>query len=67
MDADRRQGHVMWRDGVRATVTFLDDAEVVVSRLIIVSNRLPVSLDGDAERGFSLRQNVGGLATAIGP
>ena len=57
----------MWRDGIRATVTFLDDAEVVVSRLIIVSNRLPVSLDGDAERGFSLRQNVGGLATAIGP
>ncbi|WP_300765796.1 trehalose-phosphatase [uncultured Bifidobacterium sp.] len=38
-----------------------------MSRLIIVSNRLPVSLDGDGAKGFSLRQNVGGLATAIGP
>ncbi len=38
-----------------------------MSRLIIVSNRLPVSLDADDAGGYSLRQNVGGLATAIGP
>ncbi|BDR53982.1 bifunctional alpha,alpha-trehalose-phosphate synthase (UDP-forming)/trehalose-phosphatase [Bombiscardovia apis] len=38
-----------------------------MSRLIIVSNRLPVSLDTAADGSYSLRQNVGGLATAIGP
>ena len=34
-----------------------------MSRLIIVSNRLPMSVDDT----LSVRQNVGGLATAIGP
>lgn len=38
-----------------------------MSRLIIVSNRLPVSLDAQPDGSYSLRQNVGGLATAIGP
>lgn len=38
-----------------------------VSRLIIVSNRLPVSLDATEDGSYSLRQNVGGLATALGP
>ncbi|KFI38623.1 trehalose-phosphatase [Bifidobacterium actinocoloniiforme DSM 22766] len=38
-----------------------------MSRLIIVSNRLPASLEASADGSYSLRQNVGGLATAIGP
>ncbi|BDR52233.1 hypothetical protein KIM372_01400 [Bombiscardovia nodaiensis] len=38
-----------------------------MSRLIIVSNRLPVSLDTTPDGSHTLRQNVGGLATAIGP
>ncbi|MCI1241437.1 MAG: trehalose-phosphatase [Bifidobacterium subtile] len=36
-------------------------------RLIIVSNRLPMSLDAQDDGSYSLKQNVGGLATAIGP
>nr|WP_274953907.1 trehalose-phosphatase [Bifidobacterium crudilactis] len=35
--------------------------------MIIVSNRLPMSLDVSDDGSYSLRQNVGGLATAIGP
>ncbi|MEK0307265.1 bifunctional alpha,alpha-trehalose-phosphate synthase (UDP-forming)/trehalose-phosphatase [Bifidobacterium favimelis] len=38
-----------------------------MSRLIIVSNRLPMSLEAKQDGSYSLRQNVGGLATAIGP
>ncbi|MFT8331808.1 trehalose-phosphatase [Bifidobacterium psychraerophilum] len=38
-----------------------------MGRLIIVSNRLPMSLDVSDDGSYSLRQNVGGLATAIGP
>ena len=38
-----------------------------MSRLIIVSNRLPMSLQAQEDGSYTLRQNVGGLATAIGP
>ncbi|WP_161522258.1 trehalose-phosphatase [Bifidobacterium xylocopae] len=38
-----------------------------MSRLIIVSNRLPVSLESSEDGSYSLRQNIGGLATAIAP
>ncbi|KFF31820.1 bifunctional alpha,alpha-trehalose-phosphate synthase (UDP-forming)/trehalose-phosphatase [Bifidobacterium bombi] len=38
-----------------------------MARLIIVSNRLPVSLHIKDDGSFLLTQNVGGLATAIGP
>ncbi|MFT8358613.1 trehalose-phosphatase [Bifidobacterium aquikefiri] len=38
-----------------------------MSRLIIVSNRLPFSMEETQDKTFTLRQNVGGLATAIGP
>lgn len=38
-----------------------------MSRLIIVSNRLPFSMEETEDKSFTLRQNVGGLATAIGP
>ena len=38
-----------------------------MSRLIIVSNRLPMSLEATDDGSYTLRQNVGGLATAIGP
>ena len=38
-----------------------------MSRLIIVSNRLPMSLQAREDGSYTLRQNVGGLATAIGP
>ncbi|MFT8705388.1 trehalose-phosphatase [Bifidobacterium aquikefiricola] len=38
-----------------------------MSRLIIVSNRLPFSMEETEDKTFTLRQNVGGLATAIGP
>jgi trehalose 6-phosphate synthase/phosphatase len=36
-------------------------------RLIIISNRLPMSLEEQPDGSFSMKQNVGGLATAIGP
>jgi trehalose-6-phosphate synthase len=39
----------------------------IMPRLIIVSNRLPMSLDAQDDGSYSLKQNVGGLATAIGP
>lgn len=38
-----------------------------MARLIIVSNRLPMSLHAKADGTYALSQNVGGLATAIGP
>lgn len=38
-----------------------------MGRLIIVSNRLPMSLDAAEDGSYRLRQNIGGLATAIGP
>ena len=38
-----------------------------MSRLIIVSNRLPMSLQAQEDGSYTLHQNVGGLATAIGP
>lgn len=38
-----------------------------MARLIIVSNRLPFSLHEEDDGSYSVRQNVGGLATAIGP
>lgn len=38
-----------------------------MGRLIIVSNRLPASLVEDDDGSFTLKQSVGGLATAIGP
>lgn len=43
------------------------NGEDVMSRLIIVSNRLPFSMEENEDKSFALRQNVGGLATAIGP
>ena len=39
----------------------------IVGRLIIVSNRLPMSLNTKEDGSFSIKQNIGGLATAIGP
>ncbi|MCI1979460.1 MAG: trehalose-6-phosphate synthase, partial [Bifidobacteriaceae bacterium] len=38
-----------------------------MGRLIIVSNRLPASLVTEDDGSYTLRQSVGGLATAIGP
>ncbi|MDF7663073.1 bifunctional alpha,alpha-trehalose-phosphate synthase (UDP-forming)/trehalose-phosphatase [Bifidobacterium sp. ESL0763] len=38
-----------------------------MTRLIIVSNRLPMSLYAKPDGTFALKQNIGGLATAIGP
>ncbi|WEV72488.1 trehalose-phosphatase [Bifidobacterium sp. ESL0790] len=38
-----------------------------MTRLIIVSNRLPMSLYARPDGTFALKQNIGGLATAIGP
>lgn len=37
-----------------------------MERLILVSNRLPVSIDHDEERGFTFTPSVGGLATGLG-
>jgi trehalose 6-phosphate synthase/phosphatase len=36
-----------------------------MDRLILVSNRLPVSIDHDEERGFTFTPSVGGLATGL--
>ncbi|WP_035140235.1 trehalose-phosphatase [Bifidobacterium bohemicum] len=38
-----------------------------MSRLIIVSNRLPMSLQRQEDGGIAAVQSIGGLATAIGP
>lgn len=38
-----------------------------MARLIIVSNRLPMSLHGKPDGTYLLTQNIGGLSTAIGP
>ena len=38
-----------------------------MAKLIIVSNRLPFSVHEAEDGSFAIRQNVGGLATAIGP
>ncbi|MDF7666053.1 trehalose-phosphatase [Bifidobacterium sp. ESL0745] len=38
-----------------------------MARLIIVSNRLPVSLHAKPDGTYALKQSIGGLATAIGP
>lgn len=38
-----------------------------MAKLIIVSNRLPFSVSRTEDGGYDIRQNVGGLATAIGP
>jgi trehalose 6-phosphate synthase/phosphatase len=38
-----------------------------MSRLIIVSNRLPLSLQRQEDGSTTVVQNIGGLATAIGP
>lgn len=38
-----------------------------MARLIIVSNRLPVSLHAKPDGTYAMKQSIGGLATAIGP